>query len=405
MPTPRFIRVLVYALFLPWIVVCLWKTYYGFWIWLAHIPLVLAAAYALRRFAERRWFQALEITLWNVVLILVLFEIGLRMFIAFGDAPIWMTPEPNHVVYRLNPNAEWMGDTPNSKGFFEEEFVPKEAGRTRVAVLGDSFVVGMVPFAQNYITLADRALGDNVEVINLGVVHTAPPEYLQILRTEALPLEPDLIVLSIFLGNDIQPAESSGLFSRAGSVAFQTLRMLNVVLKEGAPFKEQSSLEGFLPLQADGTRREIAGMSVDRHLKRGWKHLQRIHQPPQDVRMRRAWEDTIENIQKIVAETQDAGIPVIATIAPEELQISNAYLRDTLKAKQANAEDFELQYSAKRISEIFRELGVPTLYFDEAIRDAEASAPTYHLRALHWNQHGNAAAAKALVTFIQQHLP
>jgi len=47
---------------------------------------------------------------------------------------------------------------------------------------------------------------------------------------------------------------------------------------------------------------------------------------------------------------------------------------------------------------------VPVLDFLPALREAEASAPTYHLRAVHWNRHGNAAAAASLATFLESQL-
>src|SRR5204863_3745817 len=47
----------------------------------------------------------------------------------------------------------------------------------------------------------ERELG--IPVYNIGVAGTNPPEYLDMLVYEALPLDPDVVVINVFVGNDI----------------------------------------------------------------------------------------------------------------------------------------------------------------------------------------------------------
>jgi hypothetical protein len=80
-----------------------------------------------------------------------------------------------------------------------------EPGVPVVACLGDSFGVGVVPHHLHYTTLAERELG-RVEIYDVAVVNAGPREYLRLLQREALPLAPRLVVVALFLGNDIEDA-------------------------------------------------------------------------------------------------------------------------------------------------------------------------------------------------------
>ncbi len=171
----RALRVAVYVAVLPWVIVCLWKTRDGAAIYAAGVLLFGAVAWMLSRLSpgwlRSRAFRAGELVLWNLVLAFVTLEAGVRLYIAFGQPPAWPTPEPDTVLYRLDPSREWLGRPPNSRGFYDEEFVEhKRPGVTRVVALGDSYSVGTVPYAENYLTFVDEALGDSVEIFNLGVV-------------------------------------------------------------------------------------------------------------------------------------------------------------------------------------------------------------------------------------------
>ena len=43
-------------------------------------------------------------------------------------------------------------------------------------------------------------------VVNLGVPSTGPQEYLAMIRRRALPMRPEWVVVTLFVGNDIRQA-------------------------------------------------------------------------------------------------------------------------------------------------------------------------------------------------------
>ncbi len=80
--------------------------------------------------------------------------------------------------------------------------------RLRVVALGDSFTFasGALPHEDHWTTLLEEELGGRsdrpVEVLRLGVPDTGPAFQLRLWQVEASKLEPDVVVMAFFVGND-----------------------------------------------------------------------------------------------------------------------------------------------------------------------------------------------------------
>jgi hypothetical protein len=401
-------RVFLYVLVLPWIAVALTSTSRGLYVYLAEVAGLALIAYALFRlrpaFLRSRWVRSAEVVLWNGLVIFLLAEILVRVYLASGSAPPWLRSSPDTVRYRLNPASDWLGTKPNSLGFYDTEWAEEKGlGRLRIVVVGDSYIVGIVPYAENYLTRVDDALGDGIELLNLGVVHMAVRQYLEILLSDGLRLGPDLVVVSLYVGNDIRPDPPRGLFSEVGSEALSAARVLWAVFVEGSPYRSALAMDsqGLFRYETDGTRVEQPVMSVEKHLAREWKHLEALFGPPQTRRMKRAWADTEAALEDLVGICQERGIPVVATVAPDEIQVVPELLETVTSHYRADPSRFDLEYPNRRVAALLERLGVPVLDFTDPLRRAERVAPTYHPRAVHWNRHGNAAVARALAPWLR----
>jgi hypothetical protein len=403
------LRGVLYALVVPWLAVVLRGGRNGALTWAVLAALGLLLVFVLRR-RSPVWLRSLpvraaDVVCFNAVVALVAIELALRAWIAFGSPPAWLSSTPDTVHYRLAPSQAYFGTTPNSGGFYDEEWTPKAApGVRRVAVVGDSYTVGMVPFADNYVTVADERLGPEIELLNLGIVHTAVPEYVQVLRSEALRLEPELVVLGFYIGNDIHEDWATGFFSSAGSKALHALRVLLLVSRSSEPYQQVFSGESMMREEPDGTRTELPLMTEEKHVDREWKHLDALFRDPPKHRTSRAWRDTERAIRAFVALCRAKGLPVVATIAPDEIQVVPALFERVTREHGEPTSAFDLEYPNRRLAALFAELGVPVLDFLAVLREAEARGPTYHLRAVHWNRHGNAAVAAALAPFLASQL-
>ena len=152
------------------------------------------------------------LAVFSLCLAVVLLEVGLRavaavspgpLFVRTGDAPAKMLER-----FRCRPGQVRFGFPCNELGYYDEPFAAREDGERLAAVIGDSFSVGSVPHDRHYTTLAERELG--FPVANVGVAGTGTEEYLHMLVTDVLPLDPDVVVFALFVGNDLTVADLTG---------------------------------------------------------------------------------------------------------------------------------------------------------------------------------------------------
>ena len=134
----------------------------------------------------------------------------------FGATTSWSKPDPV-LHYRMVPNAKYwftkendhpIGGRINNFGWRDNDWtVDKPAGRTRVALLGDSFVEAFqVELDSTFAKITERHLrdvGSDVEVMNFGRSGFAQTEELIVLREDAIHFAPDIVVLFFLPGNDI----------------------------------------------------------------------------------------------------------------------------------------------------------------------------------------------------------
>lgn len=95
----------------------------------------------------------------------------------------------------------------NSAGFRGQELLPREPGRKRIVVYGDSFIHAYYAADEDTfpVRLGDalsEKLGTDVEVVSAGVSSYGPDQIIYKLGKELPSLKPDLIVVAIFAGND-----------------------------------------------------------------------------------------------------------------------------------------------------------------------------------------------------------
>ena len=97
--------------------------------------------------------------------------------------------------------------TTNSRGLRDREFaVPKPAGIFRIAILGDSFTEGSgledaEAMPKRLEQRVQRACGLGIEVVNAGVSSYSPILYYLHLKYVVAPLQPDLVVVNVDMGD------------------------------------------------------------------------------------------------------------------------------------------------------------------------------------------------------------
>lgn len=180
-------------------------------------PLALLVEPLVRRACRQKWIRGplrgLDVLCLSFLLALGVAELGLRAWRALSPSPLLLTADLT-TRQRMEMNA-WkpgslrMGFTVNSGGHYDTEFLPRAErdGRHLVVTVGDSFSASVVPHYWHFTTVCERLL-EGVEVYNFGIAACGPHDYLEWVRRDVRDLQPDAIVVNLFLGNDLQDANS-----------------------------------------------------------------------------------------------------------------------------------------------------------------------------------------------------
>lgn len=178
----------------------------------------------------KTWILNIGLTLASIVFGIIIGEIGLRVA---GIEGLKKLPQAGHGNFSpsfftmSHPDRGWT-NRPGAKGIWEQEgkayiqinieglrdriySKTKPKNTVRVAVLGDSFTLAaQVNAEDSYTSVMEAELnkcetfeGQTVEVINFGVDGYGTAQQLLMLRQKVLNYDPDLVVLSFFIGNDV----------------------------------------------------------------------------------------------------------------------------------------------------------------------------------------------------------
>lgn len=157
------------------------------------------------------------LVIFGVVAALLIAEVGVRVanrwfpyFYQYDAARGWGL-RPNTSGYYSREGASWMHI--NSYGFRGPNFSKRKPPNTiRIAFIGDSYTEGMqVPYKDTFSQVAARELaqcpllhGKHVQGMDFGVDGYGTAQELVTLRKQAWAFHPDIVVLAVFLGNDIR---------------------------------------------------------------------------------------------------------------------------------------------------------------------------------------------------------
>src|SRR3954466_14368688 len=156
--------------------------------------------------------------------------LGLAAFVGLVIDRIWTWRRPISArLYRPSPRLGWtltpgvrkqisvthQGKTIwqndiqiNRHGFNDREWGPKPAGVKRILVMGDSIIESrQVPRDANFVARTEAKLnaagGMRYELFNIGVAGWSVDSVLNYFQHEGPALQPDAVILGIFVGNDL----------------------------------------------------------------------------------------------------------------------------------------------------------------------------------------------------------
>lgn len=117
----------------------------------------------------------------------------------------------------------------NSMGYREKEIEEKQTGFPRIVVYGDSFIMSNNLSAEATIPRQMELHLPSTEILNFGVSGYGPDQSLLRATEEIEQIKPDLVLLSIFGGNDPADVLSNELFKEIDGIVVRSYE--NVVTR------------------------------------------------------------------------------------------------------------------------------------------------------------------------------
>ncbi len=364
---------------------------------------------------SRPW-RFLDVALANVVLVLLLAEpiVSLWSSHTTSHLPIDATAiEANVAAYRKQPRSRFFNFDLNSGGYHDTEFFEASDKDFAIALLADSFGMGVVPYQYNFATVAEQRLQaalrsqyERVAVHNFGIPGINMPGYALLLHTEVPKTNPTYVVLCVFVGNDI-----FGLKAKTRRrYIFQNWRLWNLtaglltLLRErtgGAHVMDigvQSPADDSIPEHILEPEKEPPTLSESTFLNIEGRRLEITNAlNPATQRRYKEFFNAFGKFESWLGER------LIVAVIPDEFQVNDELYQRILATKQ-NPNDYERTYPQQRLRAYSQEQGIPMLDLLPALRDANKEERVYHLRDTHWNARGNRIAGEAIAEFLLDHL-
>ncbi len=364
----------------------------------------------------------------NVGITVLALEVGLRALGVVLPMPLLAQgterAEDRIDRYRYSPGTLRYGFPVNERGYYDEPLTAKREGEPLVVSIGDSFAAGVVPHAFHFTTVAEREL-DGVRIHNVGVPAIGVAEYTYLLRYEVLPLEPDLVVVNLFLGNDIRQKERGSRgndprrswYGRENLLTMLVAKRITAVARErvrlyGESAETGSALQGESEAKIAVTRAEAERAFpwvVDPSLEKPFLSDAGLIEIEQRV-VEEGWvgeepyRALFAALEEMIAIAGDT--PIVFTLLPDRCQLDDDLWRRVVN-RWPEVRD-RRDRPQREIREWFRERRIPALdllpYLRRVPALADGSRHVYHRNDTHFNARGNRIVGEALARFLAPRL-
>jgi lysophospholipase L1-like esterase len=324
----------------------------------------------------------------------ILSEIGLRLFNKLN--PNYIFYDNSYNRYRGEPFSDNYGFKLNSKGFKDIEFDIDKGHRFRIIALGDSFAFGVVPYKYNYLTILEEKLnndGSNVEVINFGIPRTGPQEYLSILINEGMQLNPDLVLLSFFTGNDF--LATGRTFRKKKMYEYSYIAQLlnyiyNRVVYTGIGRKFGSGKD----------YNDTAKTMTDDKFFEVKKIVARSFYA--DTFFKKHFNAAVNYIEKINHLCKENGFDFLVVLIPDEAQIDASLQSEIINSfNNINPEQFDFLMPNKEFTKSLAEMKIDYIDLYSSFKSKAGNTRLYKPNDTHWNIAGNDLAADRIAEYLQ----
>lgn len=390
----------------------------------------------------RPWRSKILFGVFQIVLALVLLEAGLRLARPRHDGLKTLLYSPTvateydrvesteelleTTLLGFHPHVPNEGFVRNSRGFRTPEYTWRAtAGTRRIVVLGDSFTYSssMVPYSRMWTTELGRRLGEDVEVVNLGVPSIGPRFQLRLWELEGARLDPDLVVLAFFVGNDFTDEFGRPLvptpddFWARHSLTYRLIRNgrrlwqrrdLLDRIPEPSPAEIEAHPDGGprggyeLPSYPATYDPEAGFYRDEDEFLRVERDRLMLCARPHRAQFEEFFAATEAVLVRLNRQVRQRGSRLVVLIIPDEFQVDPALYERLLQRFDIRRDQIELDYPQQRLAELFEGEGIP--YYDALpnLRRGTRERRLYKPLDTHWNADGNRFVGRRLAAFVEE---
>ncbi len=373
------------------------------------------------------WRRGLELAAMNLVACLLLFEGLLTVYAQYSTSKIfwdYASVQSTLRKFRQMPGSSYFGFPFNADGYYDDDFFVAEKDDFVVALITDSFGVGVTPKELNFSQVVEdsleQQLGDQharVAVHNFGIPSINLPEYLYLIEGEVQRFKPSMLVVCLFVGNDLLLPQDPP-FGRRSLQQWWVYRLphrLMLAMKHGTalPKAEQTTVAG------GGEWRIHHGHEGNRTVKtrEDWfdPAQQKPHFPwdvyvqteilrarmsqPERPGMQENYRMVRKSLREMAERANAMNVPLAVAVLPDEYQVNDALWQAILQGVP-NPDAHQRNYPQEVVIPTLQELGVPVLDLLPVLREAEAGGATFHPQDSHWNARGNQVAGEAIAQWV-----
>jgi hypothetical protein len=257
-------------------------------------------------------------------------------------------------------------------------------------------------------------------VLRLGVPDTGPAFQLRLWQVEAAALEPDVVVMAFFVGNDfIDHRGDCGVFGggdrglsgqlAAVSQLYRAARNLGRVVSAG---------DGAWRSAGDaGVNEPAVGQPIPRYredfdenqptfgreqflaIEAGRMALCRRFE---EEGFQRLADLTAATVNELAAEVEATGARFVVMLIPDQYQVDDSLVDEIFRHDGGSRDDYDFSRPQRVLREALEAANIEVLDLLPVFRAAAAGGALYRPRDTHWNRRGNEIAAAVLTDVLVQ---
>jgi hypothetical protein len=384
---------------------------------------------------KKRILKKFALGLFGIVFALLVGELAARVLLAVLPDPadsVFVKDEDTTWRFRPSPPgvAEDDSEHVNALGFRDREHSRrKPPGTYRVLGVGDSFVFGAVPPARNFLRVAENVLNANAayslrtEILLMGCPGYSPEHYRGLVTGPGRELDPDLIVVAFFVGNDVTGIPVRGRIIHGQKYYTGSSRRWLHLLRRSRLWQLSESLfvrriklawlqrkrrrEEFRPPgQVDAAAPDsTAGGDATPYVSSMYLEIEDKNLPvyakSPDQHLRRLWEEAEGYLEDINRSCRQTGVPWLLLLIPEEIQVNSQVRQLVLEGLGRDPARYDLDLPQRRLARWAAAHDVPLLDPLPRLRSARESGIRFYVpNDTHWNVRGNRLVGEMLATAV-----